>query len=193
MNEGYMSDNNIRELAVSYRNAIETAKQDNLFNCKMPFCDFPSDCCGDASLLLAEYLNNFGIATLIGSFVRDNETHAWLILKNHRVSKFKEIIPEEISTLISNYGPNQSLKVNQVEYYTSDSTRDGLIIDITGDQFDDCYTPVYVGYMDSFHDSFEFRQVSDYNGLPNDLNKIYEDILQYVNTEFVLPQNTGQN
>lgn len=32
----------------------------------------------------------------------------------------------------------------------------GLIIDITSDQFDDCENPVYIGQMDDFHQTFDF-------------------------------------
>ena len=49
--------------------------------------------------------------------------------------------------------------------YTVEDLQNGLIIDITADQFDDFDIPVYVGYMIPFHSTFEFRQAHNYDGL----------------------------
>ena len=56
-----------------------------------------------------------------------------------------------------------------------------MIIDITGDQFDDYDTPVYVGYLDDFHQTFIFNEASDYDGLNNRrLNDLYKKIGEYL-------------
>ena len=54
--------------------------------------------------------------------------------------------------------------------------KNGLIIDITGDQFDEA--PVYVGYMDDFHKRFDFVAAFEHEGLPNDeYVELYEIII----------------
>ena len=51
-----------------------------------------------------------------------------------------------------------------------------MIIDITGDQFDEA--PIYVGYMDDFHKRFDFVEAFEHEGLPNDeYAELYEIII----------------
>ena len=56
-----------------------------------------------------------------------------------------------------------------------------MLIDITGDQFEDYSIPVYVGPMDEFHQSFTFVQAHDYNGLGSyRLSKLLQSIELYL-------------
>ena len=51
-----MTDNQIKELAIRFRKAIESAHQKGLFSHDIALDDFPTGTCGDVSYLLAEYL-----------------------------------------------------------------------------------------------------------------------------------------
>lgn len=94
------------------------------------FNDFPSGCCGDACDLLAQYLMEHGIKT-------------YYICGEHYVPAHSEI---------STYGHTQSHAWLQTE--------NGIIIDITGDQFKDnnyfsnYNSPIYIGKPDDFHTLF---------------------------------------
>lgn len=48
--------------------------------------------------------------------------------------------------------------------YTCDDIANSIIIDITGDQFDEFYPKVYVGKMDEFHNRFKVIQIFDFKG-----------------------------
>ena len=51
-----MTDNQIKQLAIKFRKAIEIAHQKGLFSHDIALDDFPTGSCGDVSYLLAEYL-----------------------------------------------------------------------------------------------------------------------------------------
>lgn len=125
----------ITSLAQEFRSAIDDAVSAGEFVRDISFSGFPRGCCGDASELLAEYLEEHGIGTvqICGEYLRgefyDKQSHAWLL------------------------------------------TEDGIIIDITGDQFKYnptflCYNiPVYVGPMDAFHRLFEADHIPQPTGI----------------------------
>lgn len=49
-----MTDNQIKQLAIKFRKAIEIAHQKGLFSHDIALDDFPTGNCGDVSYLLAE-------------------------------------------------------------------------------------------------------------------------------------------
>ena len=68
---------------------------------------------------------------------------------------------------------------NNVLHYIESDLEDGLIVDITADQFGKC--PVYVGYRCDLYRRFEFLEANEYTDLANcRLRNIYQAILQYL-------------
>lgn len=155
----------IYELASRFRKAIESAHDKGLFARDIGFDDFPTGSCGDTCYLLAEYLRAFGIDTIWHSGERDMWSHAWLVVKDERVKKptprFFEA-PDDIRDILNLYSGGQYNESVDITRYEENDLQEGLIIDITGDQFVDYDLPVYVGDMDCFHKSFEFNQAHDY-------------------------------
>lgn len=74
-----MTDNQIKQLAIKFRKAIEIAHQKGLFSHDIALDDFPTGSCGDVSYLLAEYLKRNGIETIWYSAQRGDWSHAWLV------------------------------------------------------------------------------------------------------------------
>ena len=67
-----------------------------------------------------------------------------------------------------------------INYKQTDLTN-GLIIDITGDQFEDYDIPVYVGKIDNFHRSFKLVAAHDYEGMNGGrLFGLYQKIKEYL-------------
>ena len=169
------------ELASQFRKAIESAHAKGHFTHDNRFDDFPVGCCGDTCYLLAEYLSRFGIETVWYSADRNGWSHAWLVVKDARVKKpaqrFLEA-PDNIRDILNMYSGGQYKDSVDITRYERSDLQYGLIIDITGDQFEEYDFPVYVGSMDYFHKSFEFNQAYDYKGL-NDrrLLSLYKTIL----------------
>jgi hypothetical protein len=104
----------IRSSTTEFRTAILRTDGGGLVVLK----DFPHGACGDASILLGQYLldQELGEWTYVsGSRSSDQQTHAWI-------------------------------------------EKDGLIADITADQFDDIDEPVSLTYDPSWHLQFIDRQ-----------------------------------
>lgn len=161
-----MTDRCIKKLAQRFRQAIDAAHRDHEFVDDFRFKNFPSGCCGDTSYLLAEYLLQNGIETIWVSLQRDDWSHSWLVLKDRRVRKPTKItLPDDYIDLISIYRNQDFEAGTQTIHYKEHDLYDGLIIDITSDQFDDYDISVYVGYMDVFHQSFDFLQAIDFDGI----------------------------
>jgi hypothetical protein len=129
----------IRDLAERFRTAIEAC---DLKRLPIGFHEFPRGSCGDATLILAKYLEDngqAGFAYVCG--IRDSHSHAWL-------------------------------------------ERDGLIVDITCDQFLDNEDSVCVSRRSAWHAQFEIdRESSADIDLYNDLARVglgaaYSRILQ---------------
>lgn len=163
-----MTDLQIKTLAIKYRAAIEIACNKGLFLRDIGFDDFPTGSCGDASYLLAEYLRREGVETIWYSAERRKWSHSWLVVRDRRVKNPTPRTfswPEELRSVVSRYGVQQPEEEVDITRYEEKDLEKGLIIDITGDQFDDYEEPVYVGYVDSFHRSFDFIQAHDYDGL----------------------------
>lgn len=173
-----MTDNRIISLVDNFRKRIDCAKNKELFADTI-LEDFPVQCCGYASKLLAEFLQNNDIETLWVSSEEfgTHETHAWLVVKDNRINPPRscfEGIPSNIMDLYSSYGGNND-SLSKATCYDASDVENGLIIDITGDQFGG--PPIYVGYMDSFHRRFDFISAYEHEGLFDDeLIELYQII-----------------
>ena len=178
-----MEDWKIRELCGEYRVAIEAARDDGAFGDDISFSRFPRGCCGDTCYLLAEYLRSKGVNTIYYSAQRGDWSHAWLVVNDWRVKQPAKVFscPEEIRSVVSEYGGEFPDWEESIIGYASVDLMNGLIIDITGDQFEDYSLPVYVGNMDSFHLTFELIQAHDYDGLNSvRLCNLFQVILEYL-------------
>ena len=86
-----IDDYKLYEIASEFRDAIEKAKADRKFVNDCRFTYFPRGCYDDASALLSEYLNLFGIKCKIveGTYYDDNpeftSSHGWIELPDGRV------------------------------------------------------------------------------------------------------------
>ena len=118
--------------------------------------------------MLAEFFLLHGIKTIWVSSRRSDWTHAWLAIKDDRVvTPVSQLIdlPDGIKDVFAQYG-NPSSQINtELTYYKEEDLENALIVDITGDQFDDYNIPVYVGFKDSFHRTFDFIQAVDFDRL----------------------------
>lgn len=175
-----MSDNRIRSLVNDFRRKIDRAKNKDLFVDTM-LEEFPTQCCGVTSTLLAEFLLDNGIETLWISAKEfgTHETHAWLVVKDDRIDPPRSCfdgVPNNIINLLGTYGGGSSECFRDATCYEEQNIEQGLIIDITGDQFNEA--PIYVGYMDDFHNRFDFVAAYEHNGLPNaEYAELYEAIV----------------
>ncbi len=175
-----MGDRYIYELANRFRNYIECARDDGVFSNDI-FDMFPNNCCGDASCLLAQFLLEENIQTLYvwGDF--EGQTHAWLVLKDERIEtpiKQNLDLPTDIESLLNTYSGGKYNSLDKNLYYSEQNIINGLLIDITADQFGE--TPVFVNYLDDFHRKFEFRSASVFQGLYDGrLSNLYNKIVSY--------------
>ena len=89
--------------------------------------------------------------------------------------------PERLRPIVECYGVREPEKEVDVTRYEDVDLEDGLIIDITADQFYDYGYRVYVGNPDEFHQAFDFNEAHDYDGL-NDgrLCDLYNTIAEYL-------------
>ena len=88
-------------------------------------------------------------------------------------------MPNNIIGLLGKYGGGSSESFRESNCYEEQNIKNGLIIDITADQFDG--VPIYVDYICDFYRQFEFRSANDFTGLGSArLRKIYQTILQYL-------------
>ena len=95
-------------------------------------------------------------------------SHTWLVLKDNRIT-----LPDNKATCALN------LYNNTVCQYSKHDLENGLILDITADQFDPyCGSNGYYGMIDDFHRSFELDFVHDSKAdcLSNDEMSLLEDI-----------------
>ncbi|MCD7919851.1 MAG: hypothetical protein LUG45_07235 [Clostridiales bacterium] len=174
-----MQDNTIRELAVKFRNAIEKACDKGLF-ANDTFNRFPRGCCGDTSYLLAEYFCENGIESIyVNGTDAYGQGHAWLVIKDMRirtpVPEYFEM-PEYIKIVLNRYGNEKWNDSPNTVYYSSSDLENGLIVDLTADQFGEA--PVYVDCINDFYRKFEFRSADDYICLGNErMSSLYQTIL----------------
>lgn len=165
-----MHINELKYLVSQFRNGVETAFSKNQFK-EQPFNNFPNACCGDAPLLVAQYImdhdpnNSLQFRYVYGRYYNDDfekrRGHAWL-----------EVIWPEIKKKV--------------------------IVDIASDQRQFCYSdifprcasvPFYVGRKNEFYSLFEVTPSQCYriygldeiNGKEHlRMRKLYEIILQHI-------------
>ena len=147
-------------IVVEFREAIEKAMSEGLFERDFCFNHFPRGCCGDATDLLGHYLLVHGIRTkyVCGNYYGEDEgngqSHAWLLLND-------EVIIDITG---------DQFKYNHI--------------------FLNYSTPVYIGPCDEFHALFEVeprrdvRDVTYINELGSfcapRLSELYAKIIQYM-------------
>lgn len=178
-----MTDTEIYNLALVFRTAIESARDAGKLKNDISFHHFPRGCCGDACYLLAEFLYRHRIETIWTSMERDG-SHAWLVLKDWRIKEptpSSYTWPEEMWSTLKKYGVENPEKTIVTTHYEDDDLKNGLIIDITADQFPDYDIPVYVGTMDSFHRKYDFIQAHDFRGMGTGrLEGLYRKIEKWI-------------
>ena len=74
---------------------------------------------------------------------------------------------------------NPDIAMHSSDYKYKDLFQ-GLIIDITADQFKDYFKPVYVGYFNDFYKSLVLSNVIDFKPLDDNEQKIYNIIEKYI-------------
>ena len=179
-----MTDQQIFELASTFRSAIVKARDQGSFTKDLTFWHFPRGCCGDTCDLLAYYLRLKRINTLYVWGNYGDSTHAWLVVNDNRVKeptpRFYET-PPEIRDILKAYGGSVSESPIDVTRYEENDLLNGLIIDITGDQFGQ--QPVYVGPYNSFYFDIEFEEAHGCGRL-NDYrqNELYQKIANHLPT-----------
>lgn len=154
----------IETAAIAFRNAILSAKEQNAFtNDEWWFCGFPKGCCGDTSELLAQYLKTKGIKTLYVWGQDPRGSHAWLVVEDELVNG--HMLDHHI--------------LDGAEY-----VQDGLIIDITADQFGE--PPIYVGRENEFYKRYSIERVFPCDGLTEyRLRNLYSKIVQFMPTDVI--------
>lgn len=171
----------IYNLVVEFRRAIDEAYDKGLLDKDKVFRRFPKHCCGDTCELLAEYLRVNGIDTIYVCGDDQGQLHAWLVINDERVKRPKKqymSLPQNIVDVFNSYSANTYSEPIDVTRYSEGDLREGIIVDIAGDQFGE--TPVYFDYMDSFHKKYEFEYAYDFERLrkprPIALYKLILDI-----------------
>jgi len=152
-----MTDQNIYDLACIFKSAMLVARDEGAFNGDDSFCHFPRGCCGDTCYLLASFLNDYGVETLYVWGDRGFQSHAWLVVNDDRVRKPTRRpveIEDEYARLLGQYGGEIDRPIVDARYKARDLTN-GLVIDITADQFRE--PSVYVGARNEFYRKFIFR------------------------------------
>ena len=176
----------IEQLVKKFRKAIEAAKCANEFNNDDIFNRFPRRCCGITSELLAEYLIKNGVETIVVSSYRveseNYESHAWLVIKDDKIKKPTQkrlSLPDDLREIMIGYGAQENEAINDDMRYEENDICDGVIIDITADQFVNYDKSVYVGEMDAFHKLFKFDYAHDFKSFEikeiSSLSEVQED------------------
>lgn len=179
-----MTDEEIYQYARCFRNALVTARDDGRFDKDHSFYHFPRGCCGDTSCLLAQFFLDYELKTVLYHASKSDYTHAWLVVNDDRISKpspTSYCFPEEILQVIKDYSAEEPKAVINTTHYVKEDLAQGLLIDITGDQFANYSKPVFVGYMDAFHSGFEFDEADDFDGLHGfRLKELYKIVQEYI-------------
>ena len=174
-----MNDTRIRNLVEHFRTAIEKALNEGILKSDYIFKNFPKACCGDTCYILAEFLLSQGIETIYVWGDYEGQSHAWLVVKDKRVKQPTQRVlkvPNEIKEVLDSYGCCTYNGWIDNTHYVEKDLLEGLIIDITADQFGEI--PVYVDYIDDFHRKFKFESAHDYKGMGNSrLRDLYKKII----------------
>lgn len=178
----YSDDRKILDLVKQFRLSIEKARDAGCFSNDLIFNGFPRACCGDTCYILAEYLKSKEIETIYVCGNLNDGSHAWLVVKDNRVKIPKQqffVLPDEMIEIFNLYSNGDYSNPINVTRYGENDLKDGIIIDITADQFGE--RSVFVGYMDVFHSKYEFSFANDYIDLKTTrLIDIYEKIMYFI-------------
>lgn len=178
-----MRNDRLYELVYGFKAAMVQAWDAGCFSGDILFHRFPRGCCGDTCYLLAEYLQVHGIDTIYVCGNELDQSHAWLVIKDQRIKRPKAKVyklPEDIRNILNLYGGSNSDESFNTAYYEETDLKDGLIVDITADQFGE--DPVLIEYMGKFHERFSFDFAHDYSGINDDsrLCRIYRIVMEYI-------------
>lgn len=172
-----MTDQRIYELVSMFKSAMISARDEGLFVDDDVFCSFPRGCCGPTCDLLATFLNDHDIETIYVWGDYGLQSHAWLVVNDDRVKVPKRRIidvGDEYAQLISQYGGKSNGQIEDTSYRARDLTN-GLVIDITADQFGG--PSVYVGKRNAFYQKHTFRLAHICHGVDNwRLRNLYSKI-----------------
>jgi len=173
-----MEEKEILLLVNDFRRRIDKAYKKGSFK-NTSFEDFPTQCCGIASRLLAKFLDSYGVKTIFISAEEfdTTETHAWLVINDGRIGAPRNCfhdVPDDIIALMGSYNNQSYDEIRCATRYFKEDLEYGLIVDITGDQFGEEST--YVGQMDEFHQRFEFINAHEYDGIYD--SELYEIVLR---------------
>jgi hypothetical protein len=178
-----MNDGKIRLLAKGFRRKIENAREAGLYADDATFSGFPHACCGDTSDLLAEFLRSNGVETIyVYGDDAEHQSHAWLVVKDDRIAPpthtHLDLEGEAAEAFASYTDGDERITSIDNTHYTEQDIENGLIVDITADQFGKA--PVYVGPMDDFHREFASPRADDFAGLYDNkrLIDIYEKTMR---------------
>lgn len=177
-----ITDNAICKIATQFRVAIEAARDANCFTRDLVFWNFPRGCCGDACDMLAEHLRRRGVKTIYVCGDDNGQSHAWLVVKDERIQEPKKrtySLPDDIHSILSMYTGSEIPKETDITGYEEQDLQDGLIIDITADQFGEA--PVYIGTIDDFHRQYEFVSASEHTHISDmRLSDLYKAISRFL-------------
>ena len=174
-----MADQDIYELASIFKSAMIAARDEGFFSIYNDFSHFPRGCCGETCYLLASFLREHGIDTLYVWGDYRTQSHAWLVVNDNRVKLPQRKSPQfdsQYYELISRYGGCIS---EETAHYTARDLTQGLIVDITADQFGE--PSVFVGMRNDFYRKFKFRDAHICNGVSDSrLKNIYNRISSFL-------------
>ena len=169
-----MTDQRIYELACIFKTAMLAARDEGLFERDVIFSRFPRGCCGLTCYLLATFLKDYGIETIYVWGVYGEQSHAWLVVNDNRIKDPEHryiAVEENLARLIEQYGGEGAGPIGTANYRARDLTN-GLVIDITADQFGG--PSVYVGKRNAFYQKHTFRDAHICDGVYNyQLRNIY--------------------
>jgi len=111
---------NIKQLALQFRKAIELALENGEFDGDKMYRRFPHACCGDTSDLLAQFLLDKGIktdyvcGTYWGDSAENGQSHAWLIVDNHIII---DITGDQFKGVATFLNYNKSVYVGEMDQF----------------------------------------------------------------------------
>ena len=178
-------DRKIEELAYQFRRAMEKAYHNGEFRNEVRLKRFPVGSCGVTCDYLGVYLYDNGFPTYQISASNEKGTHAWLVLDDGRIDHEakeklikREELPLEIQDVFKQYG-GDCFDAVPTPRLSEKAFQNGLIIDITGDQFG--WVPVYVGTKAKRYSDYEQRgycHVDETQFFAKDA--IYNKIITYI-------------
>lgn len=179
-----MTDQKINDLAYIFKSAILSARDEGLFDKDICFYHFPRGCCGDTCDLLASFLKSHGIPTIYVCGDYKQQSHAWLVVNDDRVKSPRSHFIEtgtDYLKLLGQYGQKISEPI-KITYYEAEDLRNGLIIDITADQFGE--PSVYVGKQNRFYKKHNFCEAHVCKGVCNSrLSDLYRKTSSFLPTK----------